>query len=87
MFANKGRDPEDPATLARLVPERRYIRQEVDTMREFARGLVNDGLPVVWVSPVVEFPLWYRVELAYDDGTPERAYETWYFFKQYPDVQ
>ncbi len=81
LFRKK--DPEDPERLKQLVPVRRYTREEVVIFMELARGLINDGLSLIWQSPIVETPLWYRVEVAYDDGTPEHAYETWYFYKQH----
>ena len=81
MFKKKP-DPEDPEVLAQITPRRRYTQEEVEAFMQAAIGLVNDGLPLVRQSPIVEMPLWYKVEVAYDDRTPELAYETWYFFKQ-----
>ena len=80
MF-KKQPDPEDPEVLSALTPRRRYTRDEVESFMQATIGLVNDGLPLVWQSPIVEMPLWYKVEVAYDDKTTELAYETWYFFK------
>jgi hypothetical protein len=85
QFRKPKPNPEDPEHLKNLIPQRRFTLEEVRTFMELARGLINDGLPIISSSQVVELDLWYQVEVMYDDGTPEHAFETWYFFRQYID--
>jgi len=79
------KNPEDTAHLETITPSRLYTRQGVEHLLQLVLGgLVNDGLLLVGYSAIEEHPLWYQVEVTYDDEFSEDIdqYETWYFFKQ-----
>lgn len=84
MFKKKKQvNPEDPNELAKLVPLRRYTREEVDQGMEWLIGMVNDGLRMNGYT-VKEMPKWFEVQVTYDDPYDKDTaitYETWYFFK------
>ena len=89
MF-RKRKNPEDTAHLETLTPSRLYTRQEVEQILYLMLGgLVNDGLLLVGYNAIEEHPLWYQVEVTYDDEASEDVdqYETWYFFKQQERTQ